>query len=331
MDIRTLKFEADQTLRSATYPPRHLVLIHTGIALGVSLVLALISYILDHSVSSGGGLSGMGTQAALSTAQVVLQMVSTVAMPFWQAGMIFAALGYIRRRQVSPRDLTEGFRRFKPILSSGIMMGIQYLGMGFISAYLSSFVVAFTPFADPVVELTEMLAEKPDLDITALNMNADGMMAFMLAYLVIFLILYAVLAFPLYYRYRMVNYIIMDQPKIGGLAAMFVSRAMMRGRRMRLFKLDLSFWWFYALELLLSVVAMADLLLAAAGVTLPVSDGVAYWGFQLLAVAGQLGLYYLAKPKLEVTYALCYETFCQTGEPKSQPAPQPPKSHPWTY
>lgn len=325
MDIRALKNEAEQTLRSADYPPRRLVLIHTGIALGGSLVLALISYVLDHSVSSGGGLSGMGTQAALATAQVVLQLVSTVAMPFWQAGMIFAALGYVRHRQVLPRDLAEGFRRFKPILSSGIMMGIQYLGMGFIGAYLSSFIVAFTPFAAPFYELMQ----NPDLDMTALDLNADGMVAFMLAYLVIFLVLYAVLALPLYYRYRMVNYIIMDQPGTGGLAAMFRSRAMMRGRRMRLFKLDLSFWWFYALELLLSVVAMADLLLAAAGVTLPVSDGVAYWGFQLLAVAGQLGLYYLVKPKLELTYALCYEDFCQSGEPQPQTAPQPPKPHPW--
>ena len=331
MDIRTLKYEADQTLRSAAYPPRRLVLIHTGIALGVSLVLALISYLLDNGVSSGGGLSGMGTQAALSTAQVVMQLASAVAMPFWQAGLVCTALGYVRRQQVSPWKLAEGFRRFKPILSSGIMMGIQYLGMGFISVYLSSFVVTFTPFTAPVYELAEMLMENPDLDITALNLNADGMMAFIVAYLVIFLILYAVLALPLYYRYRMVNYIIMDQPKVGGLAALFRSRAMMRGRRMRLFKLDLSFWWFYVLELLLSVVAMADLLLAAVGVKLPVSDGVAYWGFQLLAVAGQLGLYYLARPQMEVTYALCYETFCQTEEPKPQSTPKPPKAHPWTY
>lgn len=327
MDIRTLKYEADQALCSASYPPRRLVLIHTGIALGVSLVLALISYILDRGVVSGGGLSGMGTQSALMTAQVVLQLASAVAMPFWSAGLIFAMLGYVQQQPVSPQSLTQGFRRFVPILTSGIWKTTQYLGMGFVSVYVSSALVAATPYAAPVYKLMATMEENPDLDLTALDLNADGMMEFMIACGVIFVLVYAALTLPIYYRYRMVNYIIMDQPKAGGFAAMFVSRAMMRGRKLKLLKLDLSFWWFYALELLLSVVAMGDLLLSAVGVTLPVPADVAYWMCQLLAVAGQLGLYYLAKPKIEVTYALCYKAFLQPQEPK----PRKPVEHPWTY
>lgn len=327
MDIRSLKQNADRVLHSAAYPPRKLVLIHTGIALGVSLILALTSYMLDYGISSDGGLSGLDTQSALATAQVVLRLASAVAMHFWQAGILFAAMGYVRRRPVSPRDLSEGFHRFKPMLSSGIMMGLQYLGVGFISIYLSSAIIVSTPFGAPVYELAEMLAENPDLDITAMNMGVDGIEAFAAAYLIVFLILYAVLALPVYYRYRMVNYIIMDGGKVGGFGAMFLSSAMTRGRRFRLFKLDLSFWWFYVLEVLLNVVAMADLLLAAVRVPLPVSEGVAYWGCQLLAMAGQLVLYYLAKPKMEVTYALCYESFLRPEEPK----PQKPVEHPWTY
>lgn len=325
MDIRTLKQNVGQILREADQPPKRLVLIHTGIALGVSLLLGLISFVLDRGVSIDGGLSGMDTQVALATVQTVLGLASMVAMPFWQAGLVFAAIGYLRGRRVETRDLTAGFRRFKPILTSGLMMGLQYLGRGFVGMYISSTLVVMTPFAAPAYKLTAMLQENPNLDLSTVNM--EGMETFLTAYLVIFLVVYAALILPVFYRYRMVPYVIMDRPEAGGIAAMFLSRAMMRGRRMKLFKLDLSFWWFYTLELLLAAVSMGDMILMAAGVVLPVPDGAAYWGCQLLAAAGQLGLYYLAKPKLEVAYALCYESFSVPEEPK----PRKPVAHPWHY
>lgn len=325
MDIRTLKQNVGQILRGADQPPKRLVLIHTGIALGVSLLLGLISFVLDRGVSIDGGLSGMDTQVALATVQTVLGLASMVAMPFWQAGLVFAAIGYLRGRRVETRDLTAGFRRFKPILTSGLMMGLQYLGRGFVGMYISSTLVVMTPFAAPAYKLTAMLQENPNLDLSTVNM--EGMETFLAAYLVIFLVVYAALILPVFYRYRMVPYVIMDRPEAGGIAAMFLSRAMMRGRRMKLFKLDLSFWWFYALELLLAAVSMGDMILMAAGVVLPVPAEAAYWGCQLLAAAGQLGLYYLAKPKLEVAYALCYESFSVPEEPK----PRKPVAHPWQY
>lgn len=325
MDIRALKYEAGQSLRQAAYSPRRLVLIHTGVALGVSVLLALISYFLDSGVSSGGGLSGMDAQAALETAQVVLQLISLVVLPFWQAGMIFAALRMARRQPSAPRDLAEGLRRFMPLLSSGLMMGLQYVGRGFVAMYLSSMLVMMTPFSAPYYQFAAMLEKNPELDITALNL--DGMMWFFVAYLVIFVLVYGALTLPVFYRYRMVNYVIMDKAGIGGVRAVFLSQMMMRGRRMKLFKLDLSFWWFYGLELLLSLVSLGSLVLPLLGIGLPVSDDAAYWIFQLLAVVGQLVLYCLARPKLEVTYAQCYEAFLQPEEPN----PQMPREHPWTY
>ena len=326
MDIRGLKNEAGDLLRHAQQPPRKIFLIHTAIAVGVSVVLALLSEILEHSVSSGGGLSGMSTQAALSTAQVVLQLISTVAMPFWSAGLIFAAMRYVRRDPVGVGDLAQGFRRFGPLLTSGLMMGLQYLARGFVSAYLSSMLVMVTPFAAPAYQLAAMLEENPQLDI--MTANVEGIMGFYAATAIIFVLVFGLLTLPVYYRYRMVNYIIMDDEKAGGLRAMLQSRLMMQRRRWKLFRLDLSFWWFYALELLLSVVSMGSLLAELLNVSLPVSQDAAYWIFQLAAAAGHLALYSFAGPKLEVTYALCYREFLQPVEP---PKPQPPKEHPWTY
>ena len=76
MDIRKLKQDAEQTLSSASYSPNRLVLIHTAAALVLSLALMAISQILSGSMGSAGGLSGMGTQTILATAQVMLQLVS---------------------------------------------------------------------------------------------------------------------------------------------------------------------------------------------------------------------------------------------------------------
>lgn len=325
MDFRALKYDADQTLQRAEYSPRRLVLIHTGLSLGLSLLLAIISYFLDHGISADGGLSGLGTQAALATAQVVLQLASLAVVPFWQAGLMFAMLGYVRGRAVKPWNLAEGFRRFVPILTSSLMMGLQYAVRAIVSVYISSMLITFTPFAAPIYQLSAMLQENPNLDITALNV--PGMGAFYAALAVVYLLVFGALVVPVFYRYRMVNYIIMDDQKVGGLKAMFLSRVMMHRRRKKLFRLDLSFWWFYGLELLLSVISFGSLLLPLVGVTLPVSDDAAYWIFQLICVAGQLGLYYVAKPKLEVTYALCYEEFRQNAEPPAPP--RPPQVHPW--
>lgn len=326
MDIYSLKKDVVSILCHAQQPPRKIFLIHTAIAVGLSAVLALISYILDHSFSSGGGLSGMNTQAALSTAQVVLQLISTVATPFWSAGLIWAALKYAKQSPVEFSDLTQGFRRFVPLLTSGLMMGLQYLGRGFVSVYVSSILVMFTPFSVPAYQLAQMLEQDPQLN--PLTANVAGIGGFYAATVVIFLLVFGLLALPIWYRYRMVNYIILDDEKCGGLKAMLQSRLMMRRRSWKLFRLDLSFWWFYALELALTALSMSSLLVQTLSLSLPFSQDVAYWLCQLAAIAGHLALYTLAGPKLKVTYALCYQQFLQQPEP---PKPQPKKEHPWTY
>lgn len=326
MGILSLKQEASSILCCGQKPPRTIFFLHAAIAIGLSLVLALISEVLDRSISTGGGLSGMSTQAALSTAQVVLQLISTVAMPFWSAGLIHAALRYAKGNPVGVSDLMQGFRRFAPILTSGVMMGLQYLGRGFVSVYVSSVLVMLTPFSAPAVQLAQMITENPQLD--PMTVHVDGIGGFYAASLVIFLLVFGLLALPIWYRYRMVSFIIMDNEKIGGLKAMLQSRMMMHRRGWKLFRLDLSFWWFYALELAVTALSMGSLLAPLLGLSFPFSDDAAYWLCQLAAAAGHVALYALAGPKVKVTYALCYQQFLQQPEP---PKPRPPKDHPWTY
>lgn len=324
MDIRKLKQNADETLASASYSPNRLVLIHTTAALALSLVLMALSEALSGSMGSAGGLSGMGTQSVLATAQVVLQMVSVIITPFWTAGMVHAALGYARQKPVTPGSLLEGFRRWKPILSSTLLIGLRYIGVAFIATYLAGQLIMFTPFAVPLYKASMELSTNPTADITALL--GDSLYAMSAVYMGLFLIVFALLALPVFYRYRMVPYLIMDAQGMGGFRAMLTSREMMRKKRMWLFKVDLSFWWFYLAEIGIGALCCGHLL-----PNLPMSEDVAYWVFQLAAMLGQLALYYFAKPKLEVTYARCYEALLNPEPEVVNTVPKAPKKHPWTY
>lgn len=326
MDIRSIKMEANARLRQANQSPRKIFFIHTAIWAGVSLVLALVSYILDNTVSSGGGLRGMDTQVALSTAQTVLQLISTVALPFWSAGLIYVALDYSRSQQVRTSDLAEGFRRFKPVLSSSLMMGLQYVARGIVSVYLTSMLVMVTPFAAPAYKLMQLQEENPQLDL--FSANVEGIAGFYVATIVIFALVFGALALPVFYRYRMVNYIIMDEQQIGGLRALLLSRVMMHRRRWKLLQLDLSFWWYYGLKLLLILLSVTHLLLKLINISADISADTVYWISQIVAVAGSLALNTYCKPVVETGYALCYQQFRQQPEP--EPVRQP-KSHPWTY
>lgn len=329
MDIRNLKHSAAGSLSDTGYSPGRLVLIHTGAVLTLSLVLTAINQILDSTFGSVGGISGMETQAMLSTVQWVLQLVTMVVTPFWSAGLIFAALGYAGKRSVTPSSLLEGFRRWKPILSSGLMIGLRYTVLAFISMFLSSQLFMFTPFATPVYEAALQVTQNPELDIYALL--GDSMTWLSVTYTALFLIVYALLALPVFYNYRMVNYLILDNPDMGGLQATILSRMMMRGKRLKLVKLDLSFWWYYALEMLCAALAFVPLLFSALDVSLPMSESVAFWLFQILSVLLQLALQHWAKPRLSVTYALCYNDFLPGNDPEPAPKPKPPRNLPWNY
>lgn len=324
MNIQNLKSQAEDALNRAAYAPRKVVAIHTGATLALSLLLTLVSYLLNQRTGTGG-IGDLGAQAALSTAQVVLQLASTVVVPFWSAGLVFWSLRCLRGQDADLRTLPEGFRKWKSILSSSVMMALRYLIAGFASAYLSSMLVLLTPAATPLMNASQALTQSTTADVFSLL--GDSLPMVMGWYGGIFLLIFGLLAVPLFYRWRMVSYIIMDSDKVGGMQAMLLSRVMTQRRKMELFKIDLRFWWFYLLEALAAVLSWGDILLSLAGVSLPLSGQAATWCLALLSMICQMALYVWAKPKLALTYAAAYETLRQL--PPAQPKQTQPKPHPW--
>ena len=83
-DRRGLKAEAAERLASASYDPKKLILIHSGVQVALALLLALVQYLLDRKIGDTGGLGGMGTRSVLETIQAVLTIAQMTAAVFWQ-------------------------------------------------------------------------------------------------------------------------------------------------------------------------------------------------------------------------------------------------------
>lgn len=306
MDFQKLKMDAAQSLQRENYPVRKLTAIHTGAALGLSLVLSLVSFLLGKYADTAGGLSAMGMQTVIGTVQMLLPLLTMILNPFWEAGYQHTALNYVRWQKVEPENLLEGFRRWKPILISGLMVALLYFGRMFIAAFISGQLVMFTPAAAPIYAAADQIQANPYMDIYALL--GDALVPFMLTYMAIFALAFAALALPVYYRYRMVPYAILSNPQMGAMEALFTSRKITFHRRRELFRLDLHFWWFYGLCLLSGVLCYGDLLLPLVGVQLPVEPEAASWGFLLISMVVQLLVYLWAKPTVESVWAMAFET-----------------------
>lgn len=327
LNTRRLKTQANIQLGRSSCDYKRLVLIHTGIALGANILVSLLQLYLNQQISAAGGLSGLGTRTILETIQTVLNYAVSIALPFWEMGFVFAALRLARGEQTGFQDLPEGFRRFGPVLRLYLLEGAVFMGAGFISMYAGGFLYAITPFSTPMQEMLLSFAEKGDLDgaYAALEaMSPDALLKMFLPALVIMGVLFLVLALVLHYRFRMAQFIVMDRPGTGALMALTGSSRMTRHHRMELFRLDLSFWWFYALAALSGLVMYSDSLLGYMGVELPLSADALWIISYILGCLIQLAVYWRSYAYVQTTFAVAYDELRMQPpeEPKAQHASQ---------
>jgi uncharacterized membrane protein len=315
MDIRnpkSLRQEAERALGSGF---RKWILIHVGITLGVGLALALVDYLLERQIGSTGGLSGVGLRSILTTAQSVLQLVQIVAMPFWQMGWIATALRLARGQDGSKDSLLAGFRKLGPVLRLTLLQGILYFVIVLGSGYAGTMVFMMTPWAGSIMELmTQDFSANPELIYEAMSgAVADTMLPMVLICGGIFLLV----AIPVYYRVRLADMCLMDSEDPRALAAMAKSVALTKKNAWNLFRLDLSFWWFYALNVLLTLVAYVDVLLKAFGILPELPAEIGFIGAYLLYAACQLGLYGWRKTQMDAAYVKAYDCLREEKEGNS--------------
>lgn len=290
------------------------ILIHTGVVALVSILVSGLTFLLEEQIAGTGGLSGLQTRSLLTTLQSLLSLAQIIFLPFWQIGYLSFALRVAREQPSGFGDLGEGFRRFWPVFRLKLLMSAIVLGLAIGCSYISSMLFMFTPWAGEMMAAMEPLMNSA-MDDTAL-MEAITAISYqtIIPIMVLFVICFAAIAIPLFYRFRMAEYWLMYYPKAGALVSLRGSHILMRGNRMAMFKVDLHFWWFYGLELLIAVVCYGDLLLEAVGISLPMSSTMAYFVFLGASLLLQLGLYWWKGNDVNVTYAHAFTSLINARE-----------------
>lgn len=313
---------ARHSLDRASYDPKKLALLHMAAVVAATLLTSLLSYFLDLGIAGTGGLDGIGFRAVLSSAQSLLSLAVTVLLPFWELGLVFTGMQLAREKQVGPASLCAGFRRFMPALRLLLLQAAMYTGVIFACVYAAYTIFMFTPFFESTFAVLEPLLESADTLVLD-DATVAAVLPTLVPMYVILAVVLLVVAAPMYYRYRMAQYALLDGN--GARKSMALSTHIMRGRRLALFKVDLRFWWYYGLQLLIAAVAYGDVLLPALGVTLPFGDTVCFWLFYGLSAALQLFAAWRFAPLVQTAYAHCYDTYRQYAMPQA-PKPGYPKA-----
>lgn len=316
MDPKNIKQTAATLLDQAVCDPKKLALFYAGATAIFSLICSVLSYLLGLAADRSGGLSGLALRSMLGSGQVVLSLLSTLVMPLFQMGFVFCALGYSKKEPVNTRSLLEGFRRWGAVLWLNILLILLLVGIAMVCFYIGALVFTFSPFSASLDN-----AMQPILNDPTVTEITEELIYQMLPYMgwlfVMFGIALLVVGLPFYYRYRMCELALMDGAP-GALAAIKQSKILSRNHRRGMFKLDLSFWWFYLAQLLISLLAYGHELLTALGVTLPISADASSWIFYIAALGIQVLFTWQFAAHYQTSCALYYTRLKEVVTTKPQ-------------
>ena len=297
-----------------------IILYFSLITIAATALANVASYILSQQIARTGGLGSMGVRSALTTAQTLLPLVQAVFLTCLTLGYLATMLRIARGQYASPNGMRLGFDRFWVLLRCTLLKGLIFGGVAAASLYAAIMIYMMTPLSDPAVDILMPLVKNATTSGILLDdATYAQLMSATAPAMAIFGVLFLALAAPLFYRYRMTDYLIIDRPGTGALAALRDSRMMMTGNRWDLFRLDLSMWWYYAAVLVSAAVAYGDQLLPALGIPLPFSDTAAYFVFFGVYLAVIFTVYYFLRNRVEVTYALAYDSL-RPREPENNGA-----------
>lgn len=312
--IRELKADASHAYRRAR-DPKKLILAFAGIHILAAALLTVANQWLGTQIEGTGGLSNFGIRSILSTAMNVLPYAQMVVVMCLNFGYLHAILRMARGRYADHTDLKVGFRRFFPFLRLSLLQSVRYLALALVVFYASMLVFLNTSWSDPLVNILMPVIESAGTTTDVLSLmdavTLDLAYQALTPMFILFVVLYGIFAIPMYYRLRMSAYILLDDPKGRAMEAMRKSTQMMRGNKFQLFKLDLSYWWYYLLLTLASLISYGDMLLPLLGISLPINETVAFYLFYFVYLAALFAIYYFLRNPVEITYAKAYDSIVE--------------------
>lgn len=306
---RQIKDVAAERLKESPSQQK-IVLIYAGLALGLTVLVTVLSHILNLQIDNYGGLSNLGKKTTLSSIQSMLPFAQSLLSMCLDVGYVAAMLRIARGMYSSPQTLRLGFDRFWVLLRCSLFKGLILAGAIIGSVYIGMMIYMMTPFSNAAVEIVQPFMSQVSVldsvpvvdDVVYMQLVRAMVPGFAICGIVLL-----VLGGPIFYSFRMANYVIIDKPALGALMALRESKKMMRGNRLALLKLDISLWWFYLATGAATVVCYGDVLLPMLGVQLPMSERVAFFLFYALYLLVSFAIIVLLRNRVEVSYALAYD------------------------
>ena len=305
--FKILKKNAAERVAAAEQS-KNIVLIYTGTVTALALLVTVINYVLNLQIAQLGGLSNMGLRSVLSTVQSVLPVVQSLVIMALDLGYIAAMLRIARQQYASPQTLKLGFDRVFVLLRYTLIQGIIY-GLAALAAFwISMQIFLVTPLSNTMMSMLSEDMLDPNVLMGYLQdpVFSANITTSMGPLLLIFSGVYLLLFLPICYSMRIAKYVIIDKPGMGAMYALRESRKMMKGSCIRLFKLDVSLWWWYAITLGSTALCYGDALLPMAGISLPFPETVSYFLFYGLFLAAQFAAWFFLRNRVEVVYAQAY-------------------------
>lgn len=313
MNIPTAKYlkkKAGNRLASGREPQK-VALYYGAILIAAEFVVLVLNYVLDGQISKTGGLSNIGLRSVLSTAQTVVSVLQSILTMCLNLGFTAAMLRIARRQYASPMTLKAGAERFGVLLRKNIFLMLLYSGAAIAALYLSIGIFMISPLSSRFMAVAVPMMEQVNYDPQAFLGNEE-LYASLMPTMTPMFILYGILTIAAFavisYRYRMTDYLLIEKPQMGAMGAMRESQRMMRGNKIAMFKLDLSFWWYYLAMAAGLLCSYLNVLLSLAGITLPLPETVAFFLPYVLNMAVDFAVIYFLACKVEVTYALAYDS-----------------------
>lgn len=303
-----LKKKASNRLQSGN-DPKKVVLVYAGIVALSSLVVTVVQDLLDSQISQTGGIQNIGTRSMLTTADTVLTIAQLLLVMCLTLGYTGSMLRIARGQYASPNSLKAGGERIWVLLRTRLLQMLIMTAAAFALCFLVVNVCLLTPLSNRVIAVMGTVSAEELLS------NGLALIALYSAMLPIILIYLVALVPLLWYfscTYRMVDYLLIDRPQLGAFGVLRESRRMMQGNMKMMFRVDLSFWWYYLLQALVSVLVYLNMVLAPFAIGLP--PAVLYWGTVVLYLAADFALRYFFSNKVAVTYALFYDSLCPKQE-----------------
>jgi len=290
---------------------KKIILIYAALVLGLSGLTSVVNYVLGLQMEDLSGLSNIGKRNLLSSIQSMLPMALSLLTMCLELGLTASMLRVARGQYVSEQTLRLGLDRFWLILRCSIFMGFRYAATLFLSIYAGIMIFMMLPISQPAMAVLQPYLSEMSVLSGEIVLDEAAYMQFAQAVWPAYVIcglLFAIAAVPMWYSYRMTGYIIIDKPGMSALMVMRESKQMMRKNRTALFRLDLSFWWYYLALFGAQVVSYGDAILPLLGISLPGNMDLWYFLFMALYLLLLFVIYLFLRSKMEVTYALAYDS-----------------------